>query len=309
MNLSKTSPTILEIVRDHVDEASFLWLQRRSAVHAPNYLLEQFADLDQRLAAHIDGLRVSGNEGGKLLHAALDNEGPEDFFPAAVLAIEQKDGRFNDLVERVTHAPEASSGVISALGWTSYEAISERMKSYLDDPSPIKQKLGIAAFGLHRHDFGPKLVQFLSAPVDSVRIRALQTAGQLGRHDVLRHILAALSEPKSEARFWAGWSSVLLGDRAKALDTLVSIALKPGPRQMRALQLALQATDTKAGHELLLQLADLPDALRIRIIGSGYVGDVRYAQWLVDQMAQPSVARIAGEAFVNITGADFNLDQ
>ena len=302
--------SMIEVVTsEYAEEAPFLWLQRVSAFYAPNYSVQQIADLDDRLAAHIDGLRVAGHEGWKLLESSLDSKGSEDFFSAAVLALEAKDGRFEELIGRTKSAPEAVSGVISALGWSSHKAIAGRMKSYLDDPSPIKQKLGIAALGLHRQDIGPKLAQFLSAPVDSVRIRALRTAGQLGRQDVLRHTLAAITEPKPEARFWAGWSSVLLGDRAKALDTLVSIALKPGPRQMRALQLALHASDTKAGYELLLQLADLPDALRIRIIGSGYVGDVRYAQWLVDQMAQPSVARIAGEAFVNITGADFNLDQ
>lgn len=301
--------TLTSVLAEHADEAAFLWLQRASAVHAPNYSPQQFADLDERLAAHIDGLRVAGDHGWKLLEAPLVNQGSEDFFPAAVLAIEAKDGRFDGLIERIKVAPETISGLISALGWVSYEVIAERVKSYLDDPSPIKQKLGIAALGLHRQELGPKLVQFLLAPVDSVRIRALRTGGQVGRLDVLRHLIAALTEPKPEARFWAGWSSVLLGDRAKALDTLVAVALKPGPRQLDALQFALQAMDVKAGHEALLQLADVPDALRLRIIGSGFVGDARYVQWLIDQIAQPAVARIAGEAFVNITGADFNLDQ
>jgi uncharacterized protein (TIGR02270 family) len=63
------------------------------------------------------------------------------------------------------------------------------------------------------------------------------------------------------------------------------------------------------GHDLLLQLADMTDADRLRIIGAGLVGHVRYVPWLIEQMANPVLARIAGEAFVNIAGADFNLDQ
>ena len=51
------SDTLSCVVAEHADEASFLWLQRTSAVHAPNYSPQQFADLDERLAAHIDAGR------------------------------------------------------------------------------------------------------------------------------------------------------------------------------------------------------------------------------------------------------------
>jgi uncharacterized protein (TIGR02270 family) len=93
------------------------------------------------------------------------------------------------------------------------------------------------------------------------------------------------------------------------MQMLAAIALKPGRRQLEALQVALQTMETKKGHELLLQLDGLPGAARMRIIGSGFVGDPRYVPWLIEQMKQPAVARIAAEAFVNITGADFNLAQ
>jgi uncharacterized protein (TIGR02270 family) len=179
----------------------------------------------------------------------------------------------------------------------------------LDDPTPLKQKLGIAACALHRKDPGQILDRFIVAPADSVRIRVLRAAGELGRKDLLPQCQAAIIDAKPEVRFWAAWSAVLLGDRTKALDALAAFALKTGLRQMRALQLALQAMEIDAGHVLLCQLIDIPDALRLRIIGSGYVGDPKYAPWLIEQMAQPALARVAAEAFVNITGADFNLDQ
>ena len=304
-----TSSIIPYAITEHAEEASFLWLQRAYAVQAPNYSPQQFADLNERLAAHIDGLRLAGEEGWALLEATLDNEGPEDFFPAAVLALEAQDGRFDALIERAKRAPEAVPGLISALGWVSPQFLSGRVKLLLDDALPLKQKLGIAACALHRQDPGTALDRCLASPTDSVRIRALRTAGELGRSDVLPQLRAALLEAKPELRFWAARSALLLGDRAKALDTLVSFALKAGQRQLQALQLALQAMDTATGHALLLQLADMPDAARLRIIGCGLVGDSRYAPWLIEQMAQPVLARIAAEAFVNITGADFNLDQ
>lgn len=298
-----------QVLQEHAEEASFLWLQRTSAVHAPNYDPAQFADLDERLAAHLDGLRIAGDAGRQLAEAALDNEGPEDFFSAAVLAAEAPDARFDALVERALDAMEAVPGLVSALGWVPPECLGGRVKAMLVDPLPLKQKLGIAACALHRKDPGPALDRLLEGGVDSVRVRALRTVGELGRSDLAGLVQAAVIEPKPELRFWAAWSAVLLGDRFRAVEALTTIALKPGPRQLRALQLALKTLEPAAGHALLTELSSVPDAARLRIIGAGYVGDARYVPWLIEQMAQPTVARVAAEAFVSITGADFNREQ
>ncbi|MGJ7571615.1 TIGR02270 family protein [Variovorax sp. RB2P76] len=303
------SDTLPSVVAEHADEASFLWLQRASAVHAPNYSPQQFADLDERLAAHIDGLRVAGDEGWQHALALTDNEGPEDFFVAAVLDIEAVDGRFDDLVERAKDLPEVVPGLISALGWVEPKSLGGRVKALLEDASPLRQKLGVAACALHRRDPGAVLGQLLAGAPDSVRIRALRAAGELGRSDLLPQAQSLLGEVKPELRFWAAWAAVLLGDRVQALDVLAAFALKSGPRQPRAFQLALQAMELAPGHALLLDSAALPEAQRLRIIGSGFIGDARYVPWLVEQMAQPATARIAAEAFVSITGVDFNLAQ
>jgi uncharacterized protein (TIGR02270 family) len=304
------SDTLSSVVAEHADEASFLWLQRTSAVHAPNYSPQQFADLDERLAAHIDGLRVAGEEGWQHALALTDNEGPEDFFVAAVLAIEAVDSRFDDLVERAREdLPEVVPGLISALGWVEPKHLGGRVKALLDDASPLRQKLGVAACALHRRDPGALLGELLASAPDSVRIRALRAAGELGRADLLPQAQSLLGEAKPELRFWAAWAAVLLGDRAQALDALAAFALKSGPRQPRAFQLALQAMEIAPGHALLLDSATLPGAQRLRIIGSGFIGDARYVPWLIEQMTQPATARIAAEAFVTITGVDFNLAQ
>jgi uncharacterized protein (TIGR02270 family) len=131
----------------------------------------------------------------------------------------------------------------------------------------------------------------------------------LGRVDLLPLVLAALADNKKDARYWARRSAVLLGNRGKALDDLGARALMPGPRQRQTLQLALQVTDMARGHELLKQLTDVPEAERLRIMGAGFIGSSRYVAWLIEQMVDPTLARVAAEAFVNITGADFNLDQ
>ena len=303
-----TSLSIDPIITEHTDEASFIWLQRIHALNAPNYSPQQFADLDERLEAHIDGLRVAGDEGWQLAEAALENEGPEDFFPAAVLAIEAADDRFDKLIDRVKAIPEAIPGMVSALNWVSAEHLVGRVKAMLDDSMPLKQMLGLAACALHRKN-PPNLEQYLTSTEAKVRARALRTAGELGRIDFLPLIRNCLADPKVEARFWATWSTVLLGDRTHALEALSAYAIKNGAHQMRAFQLTLLAMPPAQGQALLQQLPNSPDAERLHIIGAGYIEMIQAVPWLLEQMTLPQYARIAAEAFVNITGADFNLDQ
>jgi len=301
--------TLSNVLAEHADEASFLWLQRASAVHAPNYDRRQFADLDERLAAHVDGLRTAGDAGWEMAQAALDNEAPEDFFAAAVLAAEKADTSLDALIDRGDATSDVVPGLISALGWVSPQFLGGRVKSLLQDGLPLRQKLGVAACALHRRDPGEALGEVLDRGAVSVRTRALRAAGELGRTDLIQPLREAMGESRPEPRFWGAWSAVLLGDRLQAIEALAAVASRPGPRQMGALQLALQAMEGAAGHALLTELSTLPGAQRLRIIGSGFVGDARYAPWLIDQMANPAVARIAAEAFVCITGADFDREQ
>jgi uncharacterized protein (TIGR02270 family) len=309
MAVPEPPPSLKQVLIEHLEEASFVWVQRNAAVSAPNYSPKQFADLDERLEAHIDGLRVGGIDGWKLAQEVLDSGMPEDFFPASVLAIEDTGQRFEYILTRAFGIQQVVPAVISALGWVDPKFLSGRVKSLLGDALPLRQMLGIAACAVHRKDPGSSLEAALTSPAPAVRSRGLRTAGELGRADLLPRVLSAVDDQKSEARFWACRSALLLGNRGKAIDALIAIALRPGARQLEGLQLVLQAVDVERGHDLLTQFADVPSANRLCVIGSGLVGASTYVPWLIEQMTDPMLARVAAEAFVNITGADFNLNQ
>ena len=52
-----------DVVAQHAEEAAFLWIMRNEAVRAPHYTLKDLAKLDERVEAHLDGLRVADNSG------------------------------------------------------------------------------------------------------------------------------------------------------------------------------------------------------------------------------------------------------
>ena len=138
------------------------------------------------------------------------------------------------------------------------------------------------------------------------RRRAIRAAGELGQQDLLSPCMAALRDDDPECRFWAGWSSVLLGDRGAALDLLATTATTSGPNRARAFDLSLQARGVVKGHRLLQDLATEPEQRRWVIRGSGVVGDATYIPWLIRQMAEPMLARVAGQAFAMIAGLDLS---
>ena len=63
------------VIEQHAEEAAFLWLLRDAAVHAPHYSLKDMADIDERVEAHIDGLRVAGEAGWSFCADALAQGG------------------------------------------------------------------------------------------------------------------------------------------------------------------------------------------------------------------------------------------
>ena len=66
-------PLIIEaIVDQHAEEAAFLWLLRDAAVRAPHYDLSDLFSLDDRVEAHIDGLRIAGDPGWEVCAKGLE---------------------------------------------------------------------------------------------------------------------------------------------------------------------------------------------------------------------------------------------
>src|SRR5262249_47750857 len=56
------------------------------------------------------------------------------------------------------------------------------------------------------------------------------------------------------------------------------------------------------------EMCENPDDRRLAIRSAGDLGGAELVPWLIKQMSDPAFARIAGEAFTQITGADFDRD-
>jgi uncharacterized protein (TIGR02270 family) len=292
------------VVEQHAEEAAFLWLLRDSAVTEPHYSLPDVAHLDDRTEAHIDGLRIAGDEGWEICREILAWEEAGEVFTAAVLALESgnKD-RIKMVIEAGFAEPELTRGLVSALGWLSYQKAEKLNASFLRSKSPMLRCIGIASSAVHRKDPGKNLTDALIDEDPHLKARALRAVGELGRRDLLSIVNRSINEKERRCCFFAAWSAALLGDLATN-RVLKDIVENDGDYANNACAMALRRMSVPEGQSWVRDLWQQSDKQRIAIIGAGVIGDPVSIPWLIEIMGVPELARVAGESFTMITGID-----
>ncbi len=201
-------PIIAKIIEQHAEEAVFLWLLRDAACNQPHYNLKDLADLDERVEAHLDGLRIAGEEGGAVCEEAWGMEEAGEVFAAALLAFEERDpGRIDAVLEVAATAPELIRGAISALGWLSKPLVEELFPRLLAAENPAVRQIGIGGCAVHRIDPGAALGEALEDDPPGLRARALRAVGELGRVDLLPRLQGDVMATDETCRFSAAWST------------------------------------------------------------------------------------------------------
>ena len=290
------------VLAQHLEVAVHLAGTRRHLLSAPHVTLRQLRRSDDRLAAHLDGLNVAGDQGkGVLQRSLVDTDAATVFVvcsSALVCADRQQLGRLLAIVE--TEAA-AMPGLTAAFGWVEPAQLQGVVSELLDAGSVTARVVGLAACAWHRVNPGLRIPRGLEDSSPDVRARALRCAGELGLAALVSTCAAAMDDPVEACRFWAAWAAVLLGDRRAALEILATIGSAPGPLQARAFGLAIQAMNVSAARNYVESTSHDP---RRKLSGAGLVGDPAAVPWLMNLMEDDSLARLAGEAFSLITGAD-----
>ncbi len=303
-------PIIASVVSQHVEEAAHLRLVRSVLVRAPHVGLLQLGRIDERIAAHLDGVRVAGEGGTGLARAALDRVDVGSAFTVLVGAVEQRDmATISKVLSLRDAVPDVARAAASAVGWVSAADLRGLIKPWLDATDASLQWLALAACGLHRADPGAVLASLVGHADARVRLRALQAAGELGRVDLRDACVDTAAAPQTPPHdaLLAARAALLLGDRAAAIARTHTMALAPSPHQALAAWLTMLFGDADRARALVSALAKeaaVPSQRRLLIQASGWSGDPKVVPWLLQQMEDLKVSRLAGEAFSSITGAD-----
>jgi uncharacterized protein (TIGR02270 family) len=297
---------VASILQQHADDAAELAANRQALTAAAHSTLARLLRADRRLLANLDGLQLAGEEGAGVYRTMREMPSYGSMFALTVRALESKDTvGLEELFAIAEALPDTIKGMLAAFGWIERTALRSLIGGLLTDGDGFKRFVAVAACGLHRVDPGEWIVRLLRDLDARVRARAFRTAGELGLSDLGSSCVAAADgDDNPDVQFWAAWSAVLLGDRRAAVGRLMTYALEFDERAPRAFRLALQALGAAAAHAVLRDLPRDDEGLRRLIQGSGVAGDPAYGPWLIRHMADVKTARLAGEAFVLITGLD-----
>jgi uncharacterized protein (TIGR02270 family) len=297
--------TVSAVVEQHVEVAANLRRTRSVLLRAPHVRLMHLRRLDDRLAAQLDGVAVAGDAGRALAHAALETPGSGESFTATVQALTTQDAAgLAQLLALAEALPDAKRGLLSAFGWVSPQHLRGVTKGLLDAPGAFAREVGIAACAMHGVSPADTLQQWATDESPTLRSRALRYLGEAGIAAGLDACLGALADEDPACRFQAARSAALLGERQRSVAALTSLASAPGPCQPLALLFLMRFIAPTDAHRLLQPLAQQPAQVRLLIRAAGAGGNPHYVPWLLKQMEDPKLARLAGESFSLITGLD-----
>ena len=295
----------LNVVSQHLGGVTALRKTRAYLISAKNVKLHQLSRLDDRLSANVDGLDIAGEYGTKLAIAALLNPMDAEVFVVAVNALENNDSAILEkLLSIVDSLPTSFNGLASAFGWVSAANLQGITKALLNSPNPFRREIGLAACVMHHVNPGTAVVAALHDENTALRARGLRVVADLGLVDHLPACTDALADKDPDCAYQAARACVLLGDHDASVSALHRIALAPGARRSRALGLLLKLQSPADAHITLKALAQDPACIRLLIQGIGTAGDSHYVPWLIQQMQDFKLSRLAGESFSFITGLD-----
>lgn len=286
----------------------------------PHYSVDDLVVLDSRLEAHLDGVLIAENNGANsgwsvCLRELERWEEPGEVFTSAWLAIKtNRTDRFGNVKEYAAKSHECARALVSAVGWLPFNEVTECNDALLWSEAPELRRMGIAACTVHRHDPGTHLEKAIDDADADLRERALRAVGELARDDLLENTREKMGANDHRCRFSAAWSVARLDCDARSVEVLKGVAGNPqniGDRNSgRALQMVLRVIDVKDAIALTEQLLENEDTKRLGMTGLGVIG-LPVIPSILEWMGNPSLARLAGEAFSMITGVDLayeNLD-
>lgn len=294
------------VCQQHVDETAHLWGIWSSALHLPHYDRAALRELELRVQANIAGMRVYGNEAWRICHSTLDIADNGELFAAAQIAFRSYDSeRIRMVVETVEQERHLEPGLISALAWLPGDIAHPWLKKLLQSKQLLHKALALEVCRQRGEDPAAYLTRLLQredcqADHDFICV-ALRCAGEFKRGDLQQTIAQQLNK-QGEARFWALYASVLVGQTQLA-EQLRDYVFA-GPCQSAAIHLAFRVLGEEVARQWMREMVAQDVGKQYVIQAAQALGDPLVIPWLVGVMREQPHARLAGHAFFSITGID-----
>lgn len=219
---------IADLLEIHAQDLAFLWGERRDALNSARHTLREYAELNERIEAHVQGLLVAGPEALlEMLRPLLAAPDRDEAFAAAyaLLRLAQPEPTRAVVAEFSRANGAALAGMRDALGFAPPALFAAQMRAAFEQAEPLTAVSAAAVLANHRLLDGrsPRLALWLQHDDPSVcalawRVAAMVDAVAQGRAPK-RPFAQALAHASDLVR-GAAWLTAMWSGQVRALPAL-----------------------------------------------------------------------------------------
>lgn len=294
-----------DILEEHLEEAGFLYLQRRSALEDDAYDPDDLAALEERLLAHIDGLVVAGAEAWELLAPRLASSAEDEAFVAGLTALATGDvGRRDQLLAAFGMASaETLSGLRAAFCARGLGDLAEPLKDLLSHAEPAVAAAVLEILAFHRQGLTPRDITTALAGAEPVTQAAgLAAAAAMGWREFAASAAGFLTAEDPQLVAAAVRAGFILGDD-RGLERCRAL-LAGGDPSCAPLQIWLGLAGHVEDAGLLAAGLDAAGRDRGAVIALGWLGRPEAVNGLLRRLERPGLDRQIAAAVRRLTGVD-----
>lgn len=290
------------LIQEHAEDAAFLWTRRAGAVRSSKYKLRDLARLDERIEAHLQGLVAAGEDGWAAAEKQLaDGEAGEVFVAICLACLVGRPKWLELALEGGRSEPRWPRAVASAMGWVSWTSAARPARMLVEGGGEQERLAGLGAYRVHRQDPGHMLLKLLDDPAPRVRAMSARLVGELGLAANIGALRVLLSDSTTGVRLAAAWSLARLG---AAPQNAAALLLTWGQDACKAA--VDMAARCMSREEVLFLVRELRTRAKpwLSFVAAAAAGWPDLVEDLIVSMTDDRLARAAGAAFCQITGAD-----
>ena len=301
-----------DVLAEHAEIAGLMIRMRESIISALDTDLAALTRFDDRIDAHLDGLRAAGEEGYSAAADALRAGRDGSLFVVAVLAVELRhDEHAGQLAAVAETSPDGQRELAAALAWVSPRRIEVWADASRARAAPADRAAALLARHIHRLPLEPAadVIRQMSSD-SSPRRRALayQALGDGAGEVDAAAIEPGTRDPHPEVRLAGLWAMLRKAPGPPSIEAFASIAAESAVLAERALGLAARCAAASAAPALL---AGLPSGEAAELAGVRAVaaaGHLSMVPWLLSRLRAPETARLAAWAYATVTGCDLRAE-
>ena len=289
----------IELFREHLEEASFLYGQLKSLRRNPEISWRTAADFEARLEAYVDALVVGGDLALETCGVrSREGDAGELFAAVCVFCRQRRSELVSPALRGAGEKPARGAAIADALKYELPANWSAYIERALAAPDPRLTSILAVVAGYRRLPVHGVLAGLLGQNPTGASAPLIEAIGRLRADAARAQLEACLKHPDDSIRSAAAGTLLRLGAR----ETLQQCAVLSGTERWPRIALGLGAG--QAASRVLQSIAASERADGDCLFGLGLLGDPAAMQTLYDTLKRPPLAESAALALCWITGAE-----